>query len=254
MVENLLSIANNQVYIQLMRKIATLIGIIGLTLSLTSCVKLDMSLEVNKDSTVSGTMIFALVDSLAEMGDTSKENDSPTDSFVNPTAKGVTVSDYKQGGYTGQKFTLDHVPFSEFGNGEGADSDFKIKRAGNRITVSGFLDLSSGDTGDSGSEWGDALAKSILSSADLRISIKFPAKVVASTGEISEDKQSVTWRPKMGEKVDLTTTVEIPSLKVGLLVGAAASLMAIVGGVAFLISRRKKQESNIAFESDSTTS
>lgn len=224
-----------------MRKVAAIVGIIALTFSLTSCVKLDMALEVNRDSTVSGTMIFALVDSLAAMGETSKDSSSPTDSFVSPTTKGVTVSKYKQDGYTGQKFTLDHVPFSEFGNGKGSESDFKIKREGKRITVSGYLDLSSGDTSSSGSDWGDALAKSILSSADLKISIKFPAKVVKSTGQISEDGKSVTWRPTMGEKLDLTTTVEIHSLNIGLLVGGVAFLAAVGGGFIFLISRRKKK-------------
>ena len=237
-----------------MRKIAALVGIVALAFSLTSCVKLDMALEVNKDSTVSGTMIFALVDSLAAMGETSKETSSPTDSFVSPKTKGVTVTKYKQGGYTGEKFTLDHVPFSEFGNGEGSESDFKIRRVGNQITVSGFLDLSSGDATTSGSDWGDALAKSIMSSADLKISIKFPAKVVKSTGEISADGKSVTWRPTMGEKLDLTTTVEIPSLNIGLIVGGVASLAAIGGGVAFYLSRRKKLELNpeLIADEDST--
>lgn len=198
-----------------------------------------MALEINKDSTVSGTMIFALVDSLAAMGSDSQDNTSPTDSFVSPTAKGVTVSTYKQGGYTGQKFTLDHVPFSEFGSTKGADSDFKITRVGNEITVSGFLDLSSGDASTGGNEWGDALAKSILSSADLKISIKFPAKVVKSTGEISKDGKSVTWYPKMGEKLDLTTTVDLPSLNVGLIAGGVAVIASICGGIFYLFFRRK---------------
>lgn len=209
-----------------------------------------MALEVNKDSTISGTMIFALADSLAAMGDSSQSTDSPTDSFVNSTAKGVKVSQYKQGGYTGQKFTLDHVPFSEFGSGKDSSSDFKIKRNGKKITVSGFLDLSTGDTGASGSQWGDALAKSILSSADLRISIKFPAKVVTSTGEISKDGKSVTWHPKMGEKLDLTTTVEMPSLNIGLVAGGVAALAAIAGGAFYFFSRRKKEELGITTNSE----
>jgi hypothetical protein len=238
-----------------MRKIAALVGIVTLAFSLSSCVKLDMALEVNKDSTVSGTMIFAIVDSLAAMGDTSEDTSSPTDSFVSPTTKGVTVTKYKQGGYTGEKFTLDRVPFSEFGNGEGSESDFKITRDGKQITVSGFLDLSSEDATSSGDDWGDALAKSILSSADLKISIKFPAKVVKSTGEISQDGKSVTWRPTLGEKLDLTTTVEIPSLNIGLIVGGIASLAAIGGGVVYFLSRRKKQQEalEVNAEMDSTT-
>jgi hypothetical protein len=197
-----------------------------------------MALEINKDSTVSGTMIFALVDSLAAMGSDSQDNTSPTDSFVSPTAKGVTVSTYKQGGYTGQKFTLDHVPFSEFGSTKGADSDFKITESEMRFLFRGLLDLSSGDASTGGNEWGDALAKSI-SSAEVKISIKFPAKVVKSTGEISKDGKSVTWYPKMGEKFDLTTTVDLPSLNVGLIAGGVAVIASICGGIFYLFFRRK---------------
>ena len=44
----------------------------------------------------------------------------------------------------------------------------------------------------------------------MKISVKFPVKVLSSTGTISEDGKTVTWIPKLGEKLDLATTVEIP--------------------------------------------
>ncbi len=223
-----------------MKKLASLVGILTLALSLSSCVKLDMDLEINKDSTVSGTMIFALIDSLAAMGDSTQEDESPTDSFVSPTTKGVKVVEYKEDGYTGQKLILDRVPFSEFGKNSSGESDFKVKRDGNKITVSGFLDLSSGEDSSSGSDWGDALAKSIMSSADLKISIKFPAKVLRSTGEIGQDGKSVTWRPELGEKVDLTTTVELPTAKIGAAIGGLLVLIVLAVAVVFVVVRRRK--------------
>jgi hypothetical protein len=233
-----------------MKKIASLVGILTLALSLSSCVKLDLNLEINKDSTVSGTMIFALVDSLAAMGDSTQEEESPTDSFVSPTTKGVKVTEYKEDGYTGQKFTLDRVPFSEFGKDSSGESDFKVKRTGNKITVTGFLDLGSGEDSSSGSDWGDALAKSIMSSADLKISIKFPAKVLKSTGEISEDGKTVTWRPELGEKVDLTTTVELPTAKIGAAIGGLLALILLAGAGIFVLARRKKAATSLSQEAE----
>jgi len=233
-----------------MKKIASLLGILTLALSLSSCVKLDMNLEINKDSTVSGTMIFAVVDSLAAMGDSTQEEESPTDSFVNPTTKGVKATEYKEGGYTGQKLTLDRVPFSEFGKNSSGESDFKVKRVGNKITVSGFLDLSTGEDASSGSDWGDALAQSIMSSADLKISIKFPAKVLKSTGEIGEDGKSVTWRPELGEKVDLTTTVELPTAKIGAVIGGLLALIALAGAGIFVLVRRKKAPTSLTQDTE----
>ena len=79
---------------------------------LTGCVRLNVDLEVNKDKTVSGTMIFALSDSLAALGGSSgsmSQND-----LIDAKTKGVTVRAYAKSGFTGQEYDLKNVALSAF--------------------------------------------------------------------------------------------------------------------------------------------
>lgn len=180
------------------------------TLMLTGCVKLDLALEVNADSTVSGSMIFAISDSLASLGADASDSLPAADSLVDSKADGVTVTPYEKNGYTGSTYTFDRVPFSAFKSDGSTSNDIKVERTGNQIKLTGALDFSYGDSTDASDPFSNLLAESISSSADLKISVKFPVKVLSSTGVISEDGKTVTWIPKLGEKLDLATTVEIP--------------------------------------------
>jgi hypothetical protein len=180
------------------------------TVMLTGCVKLDLALEVNTDSTISGSMIFAVSDSLADLGADASSGLPAADSLVDSKADGVTVTPYKKDGYTGSTYTFDRVPFSAFKSDGSTSNDIKVERIGNQIKLTGALDFSYGDSTDASDPFSSLLAQSISSSADLKISVKFPVKVLSSTGTISEDGKTVTWIPKLGEKLDLATTVEIP--------------------------------------------
>jgi hypothetical protein len=221
------------------------VGLISLiSLLLTGCVKMDLALEINSDKTVSGTMIYAISDALSELGTTSEESD-PTTELFDTTAKGVTISDYKQDGYTGTKIVLDRVPMEAFNKDGGDTGGFQIIREENKITLKGELDLSSADTGEvDDSEWGAALAKSLFATADLDISVKFPVKVISTTGTISEDGRTVSWKPQLGEKVDLTTTVELPTQNF-ILGGIIAGILAIVGAVLFVTTKARRKKANV---------
>ena len=221
------------------------VGLISLiSLLLTGCVKMDLALEINSDKTVSGTMIYAISDALSELGTTSEESDPTTDLF-DTTAKGVTISDYKQDGYTGTKIVLDRVPMEAFNKDGGDTGGFQIIREENKITLKGELDLSSADTGEvDDSEWGAALAKSLFATADLDISVKFPVKVISTTGTISEDGRTVSWKPQLGEKVDLTTTVELPTQNF-ILGGIIAGIVAMVGAVLFVTTKARRKKANV---------
>jgi hypothetical protein len=229
-----------------MHKLRLVIALLLSTILLTGCVKMDLALEINSDKTVSGTLIYAISDALSELGTTSEDTD-PTADLFDTSAEGVTVSEYKEDGYTGTKITLDRVPISAFNKQGGESGGFQIIRDENLITLKGELDLSSGDTDDSDiSEWGDALAKSLFATADLNISVKFPVKVLSTTGTISEDGRTVSWKPQLGEKVDLTTTVELPNRN-SILIGIAAAallLLIIAFLVVFKVRGRKKSETH----------
>jgi hypothetical protein len=233
-----------------MHKLRLVIALLLSTILLTGCVKMDLALEINSDKTVSGTLIYAISDALSELGTTSEDTD-PTANLFDTSAEGVTVSEYKEDGYTGTKITLDRVPISAFNKQGGESGGFQIIRDENLITLKGELDLSSGDTDDSDiSEWGDALAKSLFATADLNISVKFPVKVLSTTGTISEDGRTVSWKPQLGEKVDLTTTVELPNRNLILIGIAAAALLLLIIAflVVFKVRGRKRSETHESVE------
>jgi hypothetical protein len=209
---------------------------------------MDVNLIINKDATVSGSMVFAVADSLAGLSeDNSNDSDPLKDSF-NTEAEGVTESEYKSGGYTGTKYTFDRIPFEEFnkGNSEG-ENEFKLIQDGNRLTIKGLVDFSQTDSEDPSSDlgaWGDEFAKSITSSFDINISVKFPVKVLESTGKISDDGMTVSWKPKYGEKVDISTTVEIPSGFQFIYLIIILGLLG-VGALIFLILRKSRKTNTL---------
>jgi hypothetical protein len=229
------------------RRLAATIAAVLSTFLLTGCIKLDMDLTVNTDRTVSGTVIGAVSNYLAELaeesGDTSSNSlTSELDSLFDENTPGVTVKEYKSGGFTGQQYILDHVAISEL-SGDGADKDsFNIKIVGNKVNVSGVLDLSMDEETTSGLElFGADLAKGLFSSAQMRIAVRFPGKVISSSGEISADGKQVIWTPVIGERNELNATVELPNVKkyviyAGIGIGALVLLL-----IAFLLGRRAKK-------------
>lgn len=232
-----------------LKKLSFLLMTLALIISTSGCLKFDLDLTVNTDSTVSGTMIFAVSDSLSELGD-DQTPETPTDDLVDPNAKGVTVEPYDDGDFVGQKITLDRVPFSEFSSG-GESGDLTIVREGDLITLKGFLDLGE-DTSQSttqddlGGLLGKAFVDSLFASADLRIRVTFPSEVVSTTGTLSEDKRTVTWTPDIGEKLDLTTTVRIPSSNFVLYGSGAITLLFLIGALVVVAKRKQRKKNSSA--------
>lgn len=229
------------------RKVAAILAAVLSTFLLTGCIKLDMDLTVNKDKTVSGTVIGAVSDYLAEMaeesGDTSSNSlTSELDSLFDENTPGVTVKEYKSGGFSGQQYILDHVAISEL-KGDGTDAEsFNIKIDGNKASISGVLDLSMDEETTSGLElFGADLAKGLFSSAQMRIAVRFPGKIISSSGEISADGKQVIWTPVIGERNELSATVELPNTKMILIyVGIGIGVLALLF-IAFFLGRRAKK-------------
>ena len=224
------------------RKPLLLLTLGGMTFMLTGCIRLGIDLQVNQNKTMSGTMIFALSDSIAALG-----GDSSTLSqgdLIDPKTKGVTVRPYKRDGYTGEEYDLKDVPIAAFNPG-GKNDSFTITETSKKITVNGYMDFS--DTSGGGAI-GSQLASTMMSSADIHISIKFPYDVTSSTGVISSDKKTVTWRPKIGEKTQLQAVVEIPSTSYVKYLFAALVLILIL--VVLFSVRRRRIRAQIALQNE----
>ncbi len=227
---------------------------IPLAFLLTGCIKLDMALTVNKDKTVSGSVILGIADSLASLGSSTGSSGTPSigglDGLINKKAKGVTVSKYHEGGFTGEKVTFDHAPLTAFSAAAQKDGSFGIDIKGNQAIISGSLDLSSSGTGSTATSPADAaLAKAMFAGAQVRVTVTFPGKITKSTGEISKDRRTVTWNPTFGDKTDLATTVALDS-PMNFIPWAIGGLLliALVGWLIFI--NRKKNPISILSEEE----
>ncbi len=216
------------------KKLLLLLTLGGMTLTLSGCVRLGIDLQVNKNKTMSGTMIFALSDSLGALGGSSSSLDQGA--FIDTKTKGVTVRAYAKDGYTGQEYDLKDVPLSAF-NPSGKNDSFTITETPKQITVTGYMDLSDTSGGDA---TGSQLASMMMSSADIHVSITFPYDVTSSTGEISKDKRTVTWRPKIGEKTQLRAVASIPSASYVAYLSGVVVLIIILILLGLLLARRRK--------------
>ncbi len=224
------------------KKLAVFMVLGVMTMMLSGCVRLGIDLQVNKNKTVSGTMVFALADSLAALG--GSDTSLTQGGLIDSKTPGVTTLPYSKDGFTGQEYVLKDVPISAF-KPMGQDNSFSISETPTRITVSGYLDLSSTSGGDATSS---LLASSILSTADIHVTIKFPYDVISSTGVISSDHRTVTWRPKIGDKTKLEAVIAIPSASIALGIVGLVTVVILGLGVGAVIGRqrkRRKQEAEL---------
>jgi hypothetical protein len=200
-----------------------------------------MDLTVGSDNTVSGTIVFALNKQLIELSGQSAEDLLGSAAPVPSDVEGVTSDPYEDDEFQGQRFTFDGVPLAEFNDESGDADQLRIQRQGDTFVVSGALDLSStGATGASGFPG----AEEIFRSAQMQITLTFPGEVTRSNGQV--DGNSVTWVPKVGERLELQATASAidsggsgSTMTILLIVAGLVIVAAIVIGV--VVSKRRGQ-------------
>lgn len=219
------------------------ISILLITLLCSSCIRFNVDLTVNSDGTVSGNTIYAVSNCLNGF-DESISPSSELDSLFDESTPGVIVKPYDQGGYEAVRYLLENVEFEQFRE-NGDSGELSFSRDKNKIAMSGFLDLEmkSEKNSSEDSVVDDAIVQSILSSGYIKIRVTFPAKVINTTGEISNNGSTVTWRAKIGDKFDFTTTLEIPrdNLYLSLLLGGF-SIITVGAFLAFCLRQKRSVE------------
>jgi hypothetical protein len=174
--------------------LAAMLAAVGL-LALAGCMKIDMDMTLSEDDTVSGTMIMAFSDQLAEtMGMDPQELWSQAGSdFESTLPDGATQEPYADGEYTGTEMSFSGMSLDEFDSGTAGDQ-LSITRDGDSFVVDGTMDLSaSAEFGPMPDEMGDTF--------DVRIAVTFPGPVSESNGTVNGN--TVTWNPPMGEATEL---------------------------------------------------
>jgi hypothetical protein len=215
-------------------------AIAALAVLMSACLKLDIDFQVSEDDTVSGSMIFGVEKSLLELSGQSFDDFLGEEAPFPEDLEGVTVEDYEDDEFVGQRFTFEAVPLSELPTDD--EEALSIVHEGDVYRVSGVLDLSTGLTGATGLSGFDP--SEFLQTADLRVRISFPGEVTESNGEISGN--TVTWTPVFGERLELQATASAvggggggdSNLTLLLIIGAVVVVLAVVVGV--IMTRRRK--------------
>lgn len=203
-------------------------GALALTMLLTSCIKVDMDIEL-EDGAASGSMVLAISEEMMELanGDASQffeDTDVP---------EGATAEPYEEDDYVGQRYTFADVELSEF-----SDPEFSITydEAAGRYEVDGVMDFTT-DEGDVPPGMG-----ALVESFDVTVSITFPGEVTEHNGEL--DGNTVTWQPQFGEATELHAVAEEGSGVPGWLwlVLALLAVLLVLGVLALLLLRRSTQK------------
>ena len=226
-------------------------GIIAVSLSTvlltTGCIKLEMDMTVATDDTVSGTMVFAISKSLAEMGDEESESaTTPETDGLLANAENVKVEPFDDGEFVGSSYSFEALPLAQFAPQVGDNSAFAMERQGNNIVISGVLDTSTEGEDLEENPFADSIMEGFAASTSIRVSVTLPGEIIETNGQV--DGQTITWDGSFGEKLEIQAVAVSPlaSPVNWLLVGGIGGiLLGLVGLLVTWISVRKKQKADL---------
>jgi len=205
-------------------------GLAALALLCTACVKGDVDLTVRADDHVDGTIVVAVDRSFlpADPAAASALVDQVRSRAYAGTPSGATREPYADARYVGSRVTIRDMSLLDFDRGT-TGGGLKIVHEGGRFKLTGTVDTA-----------GLAPAPGTLPTADQRraaasfavaVRVTFPGRVVSTNG--SADGDTVTWRPRLGERLELTAEAEDgtgpgwTTLVVAILVLVAAAALAL---------------------------
>jgi hypothetical protein len=219
------------------RQLKVVLAAISVLLVTSGCMKVDLALTVNKNDTVSGTMILAFSkEAIALAGSMGNSSSLSTDSLITEQP-GMTVAEYKDADYEGSKITFEEKPFAEFSTGTSADS-LKFTRSGNIVSVTGAINMAGQDPTAIDQIKTNPMTSGLFSKSDISVSITMPGKLTSSNGIINGN--TVTFEGELGDNIQIDVQAEDSSAldPLALTAGGIALAGAIVAAVYFL-NRRK---------------
>lgn len=161
--------------------------------ALSGCARVRAALAVQPDDTVRGEVVIATPE-------TGPDDPGPVITVPESLESSVEVSEYRQEGYAGSVVRFSGLEFDQVGEllgvagGDTAAeavqrSGLTIRRAGNRVVVSGQVDLTTAGA----------------DRADFQLKISFPGQVVDTDGDA--DAGTVSWIFEPGEVGDVEAVV-----------------------------------------------
>lgn len=193
-------------------------------LALSGCIKLDMDMKIKSNEKIDGTFVVGFSTALIEMMGQKKAD------FIKEMQSGMKTSDlpkgaktkvYDKNGFVGTQIEFKDLPAREFSKATGAAAgaaastgggasgdDFKLVKSkdGKSWNFSGTMDLKGGDT-ETGTPDMSALGSTMK--AEVRIQLTFAGKITKHDKAGKVKGKTITWSPKMGEKIVMQATANV---------------------------------------------
>ncbi len=166
-----------------------LVLLVGL-LALSGCARVRAALAVQPDDTVNGELVLATPA-------TDPNDIGPPIAVPEEISDQVEVSPYRQEGYTGSLLrfsglTFDQLPLLSTTAGRvGERVQFAVRRAGNRVVVSGQVDLTTAGA----------------DRADFQLKITTSGEVLETNGDA--EAGTASWEFEAGEVGDFTAIIDV---------------------------------------------
>ncbi len=170
------------------RTVTLLVVLLVGLLALSGCARVRAALAVQPDDTVRGEVVVATPE-------TGPDDPGPTITVPAALEDSVDVSEYRQEGYAGSLVRFSGLQFPQVSEllsaaGEpGQQVAITLRRAGNRVVVSGRVDLTTAD----------------VDRADFQLKLSVPGTVVDTNGDA--DAGTISWTFDAGQVDDFEAVV-----------------------------------------------
>jgi len=192
--------------------------------ALSGCARVRAALAVQPDDTVNGEIVVATPE-------TGPDDPGPAISVPEEIADDVEVSAYRQEGYTGSLLRFSGLTFDQLGQlsaaaGQvGEKVQFSIRRAGNRLLVTGKADLTTVP----------------VDKADFQLKITTPGEVLDTNGDA--EAGTASWTFDAGKVGDVNAVISVADPNAPSPVSwtlFTATLVALAVAAVVLLARRTR--------------
>ncbi len=196
----------------------------GLTIAsvliLSGCFQMNIDMKVKSNDRVDGVFLVGVSEQLLTLSGKSraeaiKQMKAEVDKAKKDIPKGTTATFYDKGGFVGQRIDMKDLAAADFQKAAGQatamagtalgstpGSGITLAKVKGLWNFGGTLDLTS--LGGTESSKGAASAGSVtdqLGKPQVSIKVTFPGKIVSKDKWAKVSGNTVTWSPKVGEKV-----------------------------------------------------